>query len=61
MHPNRIHIGGQNALGGIFTDIPNTRSCVTAEVRPDSCGRLVGSVGCNHVKFIKNNKVYENT
>ena len=28
LHSNRIHIGGQNALLGIFTDVPNTRSCV---------------------------------
>ena len=28
LHTKRIHTGGQNALVGIFTDIPNPRSCV---------------------------------
>ena len=28
LHMNRKHIGGQNALVGIFTDIPNAWSCV---------------------------------
>ena len=34
LHTNRIHIGGQNALVGIFTDIPNTWLCVISVLIP---------------------------
>ena len=39
----RGHIGGQNALGGIFTDIANTWPCVISVVNPPKTTFVAGA------------------
>ena len=50
LHTNIIHNRGQNALVEIFTDIPNTQSCVISGIKPPK--RLLSRVPLTTIHII---------